>query len=143
MSWFKNLFGNKNEEKEVEMKGSEEEERRVQEEQASADVAADAAQDRQRNEQRVVSIQKEIELEQTPIEKIKKEIELTEIYSKLNPDIVYYKERLKHLREELSNKSDVIFWKVGNGGKKKSKRRKSNKSKSKRTKSKQININYL
>jgi hypothetical protein len=143
MSWFKNLFGNKNEEKEVEMKGSEEEERRVQEEQASADVAADAAQDRQRNEQRVVSIQKEIELEQNPIEKIKKEIELTEIYSKLNPDIVYYKERLKHLREELSNKSDVIFWKVGNGGKKKSKRRKSNKSKSKRTKSKQININYL
>jgi hypothetical protein len=115
----------------------------VQEEQASADVAADAAQDRQRNEQRVVSIQKEIELEQNPIEKIKKEIELTEIYSKLNPDIVYYKERLKHLREELSNKSDVIFWKVGNGGKKKSKRRKSNKSKSKRTKSKQININYL
>jgi hypothetical protein len=160
-SWFKKLFS-KSEPQEIEMKGSPKQEQQ----QLELEQAAEKAHDRKKMEERLASLNKELGVETDPIEKVKKEIELTKLSCELNELNPFLKSicdqelmRLETLLKKLYEEQQLGDWDrsseksvVGNtffsdfgGGKKKmnkSKRTKSKKSKrtksnkSKRTKSK-------
>jgi hypothetical protein len=151
-SWFKKLFS-KSEPQEIEMKGSPKQEQQ----QLELEQAAEKAHDRKKMEERLASLNKELEVETDPIEKVKKEIELTKLSCKLNElnpflksicdqELMRLETLLKTLYEEQqlgdwdrsSKKSvgDIFFSDFGGGKKKMNKSKRTKSKKSKRTKSK-------
>jgi hypothetical protein len=160
MSWFTNLFSrakpepqSQQESQGIEMKGSPEQEKRLQE----LEQAAENAHDREKMKQRIVFLEQELRVERDPIEKLKKEIELTKLscqYNELNPFLQsmcqqeltrlerllekrYEEQRLAHWDRSPSKSAGDAFFSGFGGGKKKSKKsKKSKRMKSKRMKSK-------
>jgi hypothetical protein len=148
MSWFKTLFKRDQPEPQqeslgIEMKGSPEQEQRLRE----LEEASENAHDREKKmKQRIAFLEQELRIEMDPIEKLKKEIELTELscqLNELNPllksiceqELARLKKVLKERYETLS--AGKTFFTDFGGGKKKSKKTKQTKSKkSKQTKSK-------
>jgi len=150
MSWFKNLFKRDQSEPQqeslgIEMKGSPEQEQRLRE----LEEASENARDREKMKQRIALLEQELRIERDPIERLKKEIELTELscqFDELNPllksiceqELARLKKVLKERYETLS--AGKTFFTDFGGGKKKSKKTKQSKSKkskkSKQTKSK-------
>ena len=162
MSWFTNLFSRakpepqqQQESQGIEMKGSPEQEKRLQE----LEQAAENAHDREKMKQRIVFLEQELRVERDPIEKLKKEIELTKLscqYNELNPFLQsmcqqeltrlerllekrYEEQRLAHWDRSPSDSAGDAFFSGFGGGKKKSKKsKKSKRMKSKRMKSKRM-----
>ena len=155
MSWFTNLFSRakpepqqQQESQGIEMKGSPEQEKRLQE----LEQAAENAHDREKMKQRIVFLEQELRVERDPIEKLKKEIELTKLscqLNELNPLLKsiceqeltrlerllekrYEEQRLAHWDRSPSKSAGDAFFSGFGGGKKKTK--KSKKSKSKKSK---------
>jgi hypothetical protein len=130
MSWFKNLFKRNQPEPQqeslgIEMKGSPEQEQRLRE----LEEASENAHDREKMKQRIAFLEQELRIEMDPIEKLKKEIELTELscqLNELNPllksiceqELARLKKILKERYETLS--AGKTFFTDFGGGKKKS-----------------------
>ena len=115
MSWFNKLFrGDKSEESQgIEMKGSPEQEQRLQ----KLEQDAVKAHDRTKLEKRLASLNKELEVEKNPIEKLKKEIALTDLLSRLNESNSFVRSlcdkeliRLKTLLKELYKEQQLGDW---------------------------------